>query len=313
MAFLNPAAIKLTPINSNTRIFNLVVNPSIFHSKPSTNKGINSLQISKGTYFYMSKNYRIDNARQAQINVANKMARDIQALILVEVKYLQKFWYNTVNKYFNRRVAAYSAWINGSWVGYNRLKHRKPHPSNKPSSKYNTTRQHTGQLRRSLKQGSVTPFGAMLYVARVYAKTNNRDYVEILIRGAKAGPRAYVPKLDFRVKHGKWKGIPKTRWAAWQRVFVLEIRKAEQRLNKKIDAYILNMGILNKSELAAVRAGRTGSPKYTKEIEQTEANWLKEFNGKGYKAREEVIKAYAEESLWHGEKGPKARFIRSVR
>ena len=279
--------------------------PSILHNKPSSDKNINSIEVGKGIYFYSSKSYRLPQTKQAQIDFGHVMAKNIQGIMLVEAQRLQKFWFDRVNTYFNRRATHYNNWIKGSWVGFNRSKSLKPHPSNKPSAMYKTTRQHTGQLRRALKIGTVTPFAIELYVAPCRAKTNGMDYVTVLVKGANAGPRAYIPAFDLRVKNGSWGGISQRYWSLWQAVFLAEIARSEKRINAKIEQAIEKMGVLHQKDLRAIRERSSRNKQYVQEVDAMDDQFSKQFDRKKWEEKQQ-------RSLDHWENYPKWEDIKKT-
>jgi hypothetical protein len=270
-------------MTSNTRFFRIRVNQTLFHSKPSTDKNIQSVELGKNIYFYMSKSYRIEQSRDAHIKFGQDMSKQIQNIIKTEAMQLQKFWYDHVNQYFDRRASHYNKWTKqGSWIRTTKRRNLHPSPSDKPSAMYNTTRQHTGQLRKALKIGRITPMAIELYVAPCSAKTNRRDYVEILVKGASPGPRAYIPDFDFRIKNGTWKGIPKSYWAMWQMAFLKQIEVAEKRANAKIEKLINNMGILHQKDLRAIRERSSRNKQYIAEMDELDENYSKQFDRKTF-------------------------------
>jgi hypothetical protein len=92
-----------------------------------------------------------------------------------------------------------------------------------------------------------------MYAGRVHAKTDNRDYIAILMSGAKPSPGKYNPKMDIREKYGTWKGIPNTYWLHWQASFTKQIQISEAKINAQIEAYIEKMKILDKNDIAIIR------------------------------------------------------------
>ena len=282
---------------SNTRIFKLRADNTILHKNPSKDKNINSVEVGKNLYFYSSKSFRLPQTKQAQVEFGHVMAKNIQGIMMVEAQRLQKFWFDRVNGYFDRRATHYNSWIKGSWVGHNKSKNLKPHPANKPSAMYRTTRQHTGQLRRALKIGSVTPFAIELYVAPCRAKTNGADYVSILMKGAITGQRAYIPAFDLRGKYGMWHGIPNTYWAIWQAAFMAEIARSEKRIASKIGQAIEKMGVLHQKDLRAIRERSSRNKQYIQEIDEMDDQYSKQFDRTKWEEKQQ-------RSLDHWEKYP---------
>lgn len=245
-----PIARTKTNVMGPTRQFYLNVNPIVFHAIQSNDRNIASHEVSKGVYFYMSKSYRLEESKVTVGKIASTMAAHIQRLVQKEAMKLVKFWQSSVNLYFNRR--AYGIRYKR---GPRRIKNRQQ--LGKVSTPYiANSRQHTGQLRNSLIISKVNIYGAELYAKRVHAKTNNADYIEILMHGARAGPRAYNPSLDLRVKGGTWRGITPKYWMNWQTRFTKELRNAEKRLSNDIEQYVEKMNILSKKEIRAARNQR---------------------------------------------------------
>jgi len=232
---------------TNTREFVLNVDPIVFRSKPSKSNDMRSIQVARNVYFYTNKNYRVPASYQNEAKIVGIMYTHIMGLIIKEAQRLMSFWYDNINSYFNRRA---HGWHAGG-----------PYSPKLPQrGKVNTiyianSRQHTGQLRRSITLRSVNIYGAQLYARPVHAKTDNRDYIDILMRGASGGPRAYSPRLDLRLKGGIWKGIPSSYWQNWQFRFMREIRRSEARLNTQIEAYVTKMQILTPKQIKAAREG----------------------------------------------------------
>lgn len=289
-----------SPINIQsgpTRQFFLSVNPIIFHPTESKDKNVISHQVGNGIYFYMSKSYRLDSTKTTVQKLSSTMASHITQLIQKESQQLIKFWYNNVNHYFNRR--AYGVQHSGKFDPKKmraRGKVRTPYIAN--------SRQHTGQLRRSLTINKINIYGAELYAKRVHAKTDNRDYIDILMGGAQPGPRAYNPFLDLRVKTGEWKGIPSSYWAAWQSRFLEEVKRAEQRLNRQIENYVEKMQILGTKEIRAARNNRHNK-EFINTVSADEKNFSIEMKKPRYNQKQGQMpmdSPYDFEETWEGMK-----------
>ena len=268
----------------NTRQFFINIKPLILHNTPSTNKSLNSLEVNPNVYFYYSKNFRIPQTRQAQIDFGKTINQQIINIIKTEAIQLQRFWYNNVNTYFNRRASKYNKWMS-TWKSG-----KAPRVATKPKSLYNTSRQHTGQLRRALKIGTISPYMCELYVAPCIAKTDKTDYINYLVKGAPPHSGAYSPNLDLRIKSGTWHGIPQTYWAVWQSVFQEQILKAEQRINLKIEKLITQMSILHQSDLKSLRTRASGNKQYQSTLETLDDQYNKQFNKDEMKKRNERSK-----------------------
>lgn len=269
---------------TNTRQFFINVKPLILHNTPSTNKSLNSLEVNPNVYFYYSKNFRIPQTRQAQIDFGKTINQQIINIIRTEAIQLQRFWYNNVNSYFNRRASKYNKWMS-SWKSG-----KAPRIELKPKSLYNTSRQHTGQLRRALKIGTVSPYMCELYVSPCIAKTDKTDYVNYLVKGSPPHSGAYSPNLDLRIKSGTWRGIPQTYWAVWQSVFQEQILKAEQKINLKIEKLILQTSILHQADLKSLRTRASGNKQYQSTLETLDDQYNKQFNKDEMKKRNERSK-----------------------
>lgn len=283
-----------------TRQFYLSVNPIVFYNSPSNDKSVNSVMIDRGIYFYMSKSYRLESSRTTAVNIAGIMATHITQLVQKEAQRLIKFWYDTVNMYFNRR--AYG--LGGRVTPYK--------PRMKQLGKVRTnyianSRQHTGQLRRSLIVSNINMFGATLYAKHVHAKTNNVDYIDILMHGAPSGPRAYNPSLDLRVKSGRWRGIPSAYWMIWQMRFQKEVINAERRLSLDIEKYVEQMKVLSQKQIRASRSNRINK-EFASRINVDVRNFGKEMSkskydeAKDYGRQDPIDAPYPQELTWQGMK-----------
>lgn len=280
-----------------TREFTLNIDPIVFRSKPSKANDIRSIQVSNNVYFYTSSKYRVPSSYQTEAKVVGVMYQHILNLIHKEVQRLMTFWYDNANLYFNRR--AY-----GRWHASGPMRVRSKQLGRVNTRYIANSRQHTGQLRRSITLRSVNMYGAQLYARRVHAKTDNRDYIDILMHGAGPHPGAYNPSLDLRVKHGTWKGIPNTYWMNWQHRFMREIRKSEARLEAQIEAYVEKMNVLNKKQIRATREGYK-SRQYTKEVEEDIKNMRIELGKDKYKiarGQQPIDQEYPYEETWQGMK-----------
>ena len=108
----------------------------------------------------MSKSYRLDSTKTTAQKLASTMASHITQLIQKESQLLIKFWYNNVNHYFNRR--AYGV----NHIG--KFDPKKMRPRGKVRTHYiANSRQHTGQLRRSLTINEINIYGAEIGRAHV--------------------------------------------------------------------------------------------------------------------------------------------------
>jgi len=299
------AAIRRDPTTEPTRDFTLNVNPLIFHAAPSPDKTIISYQVGRNVYFYMSKSYKLAETKEAHQKIVNMMSAHIIQLVNKEAQRLLKYWYDNVNLYFNRR--AYG-------VRYNRGRYRARGPQRgKVSTPYiANSRQHTGQLRRSLTIRSISVYGAELYARRVHAKTNNADYIEILMNGAMAHQGAYTPILDLRVKRGVWRGISPQYWRNWQVAFQKQIHLAEARVNADIEKYVTKMGILTPKELKAIRNVRHNK-EFITEVIKNERNFSIEFKKPKYQGNrglDPYDEPWDERQTWEGMK--KAYYAKQI-
>lgn len=284
-------------MNGPTRDFTLNVNPLVFHAKPSSDPNIKSYQVGRNVYFYMSKSYKLAEAQQTHEKIVTMMAGHIIKLVNKEAQRLLKYWYDNVNLYFNRRATG---------ARYSRGRYRSKGPQRgKVSTPYiANSRQHTGQLRRSLTIRSVTVYGADLYARRVHAKTNNADYIEILMHGAMARRGAYVPSLDLRVKRGVWRGISSQYWRNWQVAFQKQVHLAEARINADIEKYVAKMNILTPKEIRAVRNVRHNK-EFITEVVKNERNFSIEFKKPKYKDNrglDPYDEPWDERQTWEGMK-----------
>lgn len=279
----------------NRREFFLNVNPIVFHAIESKESTVNSLEISPGIFFYMSKNYRLQSSKDTAGKIAATMAKYILKLVMKEAQRLISFWYNNVNMYFNRRSHGLRKPVKPKTPQRGKVK--TPYIAN--------TQQHTGQLRRSLIVSKINIFGAELYAKRVHAKTNNVDYIAILMRGASGGPRAYIPHLDLRIKGGRWGGIPSTYWRAWQTRFDKEVMAAETRLNNDIIKYVEKMKVLSPKEIRASRNTRHNK-EYISNVTIDERNMSKESAKSKYKrnqgGQDPIDAPWEFEDTWEGMK-----------
>lgn len=242
----------------------------------------------------MSKSYRVKEAEDLQKKIAATMANHIMQLIAKEVQQLQTYWYKNVNRFFSRR--AYGK------AYFGKVSPPRPKQRGRVRTPYiANTRQHTGQLRRALTLSQVNIYGASMYVGRVYAKTDNRDYVDILMRGSAGKPGAYIPSFDLRVKHGWWGGINRVYWLTWQWNFMAQIRKSEARINQQIERYIEKMQILTPKELRAARNMRHNK-EFVDNISTDERNFSIEFKKKKYDDAHIKNEPYKKESTWEGMK-----------
>jgi len=240
----------------NSRTFRINIDPKKvgipFGTKPHPSKEIVSVMLSHGTYFYMSKDYKIPAKFKDRVAFGKHIQSYIITLINKEVRQLMKYWIQNVENYFNRR--AYGRYFGNPNTGANRrtnirsfiitptqmkLKGNQPYPQigKRPFK-------NTGQLKNSLRIMNVSIWGAELYVTSVYAPTNNADYVNFLIHGTRTvRGTPYIPELDKRIHaHGRWIGITHRYWERWQKMFEQRIHGAESRLNAQISQYIKAMG-----------------------------------------------------------------------
>lgn len=290
-------AARRDPTTGPTRDFTLNVNPLVFHSKPSSDAGVNSYQVGRNVYFYMSKSYKLAESRDAHQKIVNMMSAHIIQLVNKEAQRLLKYWYDNVNLYFNRR--AYGArYFHGTYRGRTKQRGRVK------TDYIANSRQHTGQLRRSLTIRSVTVYGADLYARRVHAKTNNADYIEILMHGASAHRGMYVPQFDLRVKRGIWGGITPQYWRNWQTAFQKQVHLAEARVNADIEKYVTKMGILTPKELKAIRNVRHNK-EFINEVVKNERNFSIEFKKPKYQGNrglDPYDEPWDERQTWEGMK-----------
>jgi len=252
--------------------------------------------VSKNVYFYSSAKYRVPASYKSEAILVGLMSQHILGLIQKEAQRLMKFWYNNVNMYFNRR-----AYGMGHAGGPMRVK--RPQLGKVKNNYIANSRQHTGQLRRSLTLRTINIYGAQLYARSVHAKTDNRDYIEILMHGAKGGG-AYNPALDHRVNHGRWGGIPSTYWMSWQHRFMREIRNSETRIQIQIEAYVEKMQVLSKKQIKAAREGYK-SREFDRVTTEDMKNMRIELGKSKYKINqglEPMTEEYAYDETWEGMK-----------
>lgn len=244
-------------MNRSTRTFYLSVNPWITPITRQKIKGYNGLQLNDGSWFNISA--RIPGSQIVQIEYLRNYEKFVNDLLIGEARRLQQFWYQNVNKYFNRRAFGmyYYRGGRGGFLGASR-RFRKKYTNRSQYRK----REHTGQLKRALIVKSKSNSMVELYVRPCYAKTGRPvDYVNILIRGATPKTNPYIPVLDKRVnKPGSyWHGISPAYWAMWQAVFEKQITNANNRINNRIREYIISKKIMEARDMG--RAARVSKVK----------------------------------------------------
>lgn len=224
------------------------------------------------------------------------MADYITKLVEKEAQRLMKFWYDNVNMYFNRRAYGVS-----HHAGAYRNKRRQQLGRVKTAYIANS-RQHTGQLRKAITLRKVNIYGAELYVRHVYAKTNNVDYVDILMRGASRKRGAYIPSFDLRIKRGIWGGIPSVYWLAWQTRFQKEIKNSEMKLQRQIESFIEKRKVLNTKQIRAARNNRYNK-EFINTIKGETRNFSIEFKKPKYadnRGLDPYNEPYDEKQTWQG-------------
>jgi len=237
----------------NKRSFTLSVDPSIIPITREKKKGYNAIQLNNGMYF--NTRAQLTGSQIVQLTYLQNIEKFIKDQINVESRKLQQFWYQNVNKYFNRRAYGmfYYRGNRSGLLGSTRRFRGKY--SNRQQYR---RREHTGQLKRALTIRSKNLYGCELYVRPCYAKSGKPvDYVNILINGAGPKPKPYIPRLDKRINiPGKmWRGISRSYWAIWQSVFEKQVNQANIRLNTKIENYLIANKILERKDIKRVSAG----------------------------------------------------------
>ncbi|MFA5760466.1 MAG: hypothetical protein WC877_01735 [Dehalococcoidales bacterium] len=245
---------------SPTRTFKLEINPGILPFTKEKMKGYSGIQLSNGTWF--NTKARVPGSQMVQVEYLRNFEKYIKDAIIVESRRLIQFWYTNINKYFNRRAYGMYYYRGNKGGLLSATRRFRGRYSNKQQYR---RREHTGQLKRALvlKEHNLT--SATLYVKPCYAKSGHPvDYVNILMNGATARPKPYIPVLDKRINiPGKyWRGISRSYWATWQAVFDKQVNAANTRLNRKIEQYVIDKKIMERKDMRKARQ----SSKITKEI-----------------------------------------------
>jgi len=259
-----PSKQKVRATLVDYRTFILTVSPDINPFTDLPKKGLDNVKMQNGTYF----NY-VGNKIPTQ-----EFIKNTRAFILVEinktVQILLKFWRDRVNGYFNRRAFG----IQFNKPKCNAMNFRKSLHTQK-NRKPTIGRNNSGKLRSALKYTTPTPVGCKLYVAK--CMHNGADYVGILIHGAGKKPGAYIPSIDRRVKRGMWCGITNKYWYRWWRVFVRELYKQEDLMNKRIMKHMITQGIYLSTNVNYRRPSQIAYIRRQEERKMTE--WeLKQYN-----------------------------------
>ena len=236
---------------ASTRTFILTVNEGILPISRQKKPGFNAIQRRDGTYF--NTKARIVGSQMVQMEYMTNFDKFINDAITTEARHLQQFWYNNVNKYFNRRAFGMYYYHSNTALLFSIRRFRGKYSNRKQFKR----REHTGQLKRALTIRNKNTYGCELYVRPCYAKTGVPvDYVNILMNGARPQPKPYIPTLDRRVSiKGKyWGGISRSYWATWQSVFEKQVRAANTRLNHKIEQYVVSQGIMERKDMRRAAA-----------------------------------------------------------
>jgi hypothetical protein len=234
-----------------TRTFVIQLNESIVPFTKYKKKGFNGFQLSNGLWF--NTRARITGSQIVQMEHARNLERMINELINGEARKLQNFWFTHVNKYFNRRSLGMH-YYRGSRSGL--IASTRSFRGRYTRRQQFKRREHTGQLRRALIIKNKSLFGCELFVRPCYAKTGSPvDYVNILMRGARAKPKPYIPILDKRINiPGRyWRGISSSYWAIWQAVFEKQVKAANTRINQRIEQYVISNKIIEKTDIRRAR------------------------------------------------------------
>ena len=238
---------------------------------------------------------RVPISQTLQFEYAQMVSTKIKEIIAGEARKLQMEWYKGIPEYFNRRAygmyfskkgyphgrrptsyrrqsgrfrrkrgvlpngmggpfiggpnSKYLYNSRGTAIGKDKIKGRRQFPG----------RTHTGQLRRALSVVDMSVLGCELYVKPCYSSTGGKvDYVAILMKGSMGkSDHPYIPELDRRIymPGRKWGGVKQSYWIRWQHYFDKRVEMANKRLHDRISKLILDMKIMEQTDISRVMAG----------------------------------------------------------
>ncbi|MFA5760189.1 MAG: hypothetical protein WC877_00240 [Dehalococcoidales bacterium] len=281
MAGLDPLH-SLIPV----RDFVLTVDVNLLPFTTNPKKGFTSVQMKNGMWF--NTRSRKPATKDLHLQYAKMIDAHIKELVQAEARKLQNYWKAKIPHFFNRR--AYGMFFSKQGYGkrlYNYTRQKKgwrpvKYPFGKMKvfkgpliggdylfdtrgtaikKKYTHRQQfagrhRSGQLRRALEVKGLSNRGCNLHVKPCYASTGRRvDYVRILMYGVSSRyGNPYVPEFDRRIKtpFGVWHGISDMYWKRWQFNFQMQVKIANDRLNRKITKYLVEMETLRKSDARIV-------------------------------------------------------------
>lgn len=199
-----------------------------------------------------SKKGASNQVTQAKLNI-KQIQNEIEKIVLSTARECIVHWRIIIPLYFNRRAFGlfehkqihFHQLADNMAIPYELYRRNKGMP-------YGEDRRNTGQLENALSIKSLSHTGATLYVEPCHAKTDGRDYVEILVHGAAADGDPYHPGWDRRSpanrrkgSNEKWGGIPTTYWAIMQYEFIKYLESQEYEMNKQIERLLTAHNIIN--------------------------------------------------------------------